>query len=186
MRVIAGAWRGRRLTSLPGEAIRPTTGRVREALFSILGPRVAGAEVADLCCGAGALGIEALSRGATRVAFVDLSPHALRTTEANLRHCGAAPRTWTLVCEDAVAWLTARGRRAGAAPLIVLADPPYAGDLAARLLGALRALPPASGLVVGVVEHGADEAPAPAAPTADAPRESRRVYGRTALTILEA
>ncbi len=183
MRVIAGAWRGRRLESLPGTEIRPTTGRVREALFSILGARIVGAAVADLCCGAGALGIEALSRGAARVDFVDLSARSLAVTEANLRRCGAAAAAYGRHRAEACAWLEARRDRGGGPPLIVLADPPYAGDLAERLLAALAGWPP-SGLVAAAVEHGADGAPAP--PGEGPWQVRRRVYGRSALTILEA
>ena len=65
MRVITGSWRGRKLKSPSGQDIRPTTDRVKEAMFSMLGPAVADSLVIDLCCGAGGLGIEALSRGAT-------------------------------------------------------------------------------------------------------------------------
>ena len=183
MRVIAGAWRGRRLASLPGDEIRPTTGRVREALFSILGARIVGAGVADLCCGAGALGIEALSRGAARVDFVDISARALAVTAENLGRCGAAPGTWARHRAEAGGWLAAWRERGGGPPLIVLADPPYAADLAARLLAELVRWP-ASALLAAVIEHGADGPPAP--PAAGPWQVRRKVYGRSALTILEA
>ena len=183
MRVMAGAWRGRRLAALPGTEIRPTTGRVREALFSILGARIVGAAVADLCCGAGALGIEALSRGAARVDFVDVSAHALAVTEKNLRLCGAAGAVYARHRMEACAWLETRRNRDNGTPLIILADPPYAGDLAERLLAALARWP-ASDLLSAVVEHGAGGAPAP--PEAGPWRVKRRVYGHSALTILEA
>lgn len=183
MRVIAGAWRGRRLAALPGTEIRPTMGRVREALFSLLGARIGGAAVADLCCGAGALGIEALSRGAARVDFVDVSAHALAVTEKNLRSCGAVATAYAQHRAEAYDWLEARRARESGAPLIVLADPPYATDLAERLLAALARWP-ASGLLAAVVEHGADGAPAPS--EAGPWRIRRRVYGHSALTILEA
>ena len=74
MRVIAGDYRGRRLQAPPGAATRPTSDRVREALFSVLGDRVHGAHVLDLFAGSGALGIEALSRGAAEATFVDDAP----------------------------------------------------------------------------------------------------------------
>jgi len=183
MRVMAGAWRGRRLAVLTGTEIRPTTGRVREALFSILGARIVGAAVADLCCGAGALGIEALSRGAARVDFVDVSAHALTMTEKNLRLCGAAATVYARHRAEACEWLEARRGRGSGVPLIVLADPPYAADLAERLLAALARWP-ASGLLAAVVEHGADGTPTP--PETGPWRIRRRVYGHSALTILEA
>ena len=94
MRVIAGQWKGRRLLSPVGSEVRPTTDRVKEALFNILGPRVSGAEVLDVCCGGGGLGIEALSRGARRAVFVDIAPQCLDLVRRNLKHCGAADAAW--------------------------------------------------------------------------------------------
>jgi 16S rRNA (guanine(966)-N(2))-methyltransferase RsmD len=86
MRVIAGTAKGRRLKSVPGDVTRPITDRVKEALFNILGEFVAGARVLDLFAGTGAVGIEALSRGAAEVVFIDKSPAALRTIRHNLQH----------------------------------------------------------------------------------------------------
>jgi len=77
MRVIAGMWKGRRLKSPSGDEVRPTTDRVKEALFNILGPDVRDCLFLDLCCGAGGLGIEALSRGAAGAVFIDLSRKSL-------------------------------------------------------------------------------------------------------------
>ncbi|MDP8978282.1 MAG: RsmD family RNA methyltransferase, partial [Actinomycetota bacterium] len=82
-RVIAGSAGGRRLQVPPGRATRPTGDRVREALFSVLGPRVPGAAVADLFAGSGGLGIEALSRGAARAVFVEADPRAAAVVRAN-------------------------------------------------------------------------------------------------------
>jgi 16S rRNA (guanine966-N2)-methyltransferase len=89
MRVIAGTWGGRRLQAPPGDATRPTSDRVREALFSVLARRVDGARVLDLFAGSGALGIEALSRGAASATFVDSAPAALKALRANLDALGA-------------------------------------------------------------------------------------------------
>src|ERR687889_1762341 len=89
MRVIAGTYGGRRLQAPPGTDTRPTSDRVREALFSILGERVEGARVLDLFAGSGALGIEALSRGAAEATFVDKAPAAIRAVRANLEAVGA-------------------------------------------------------------------------------------------------
>src|SRR3954471_20672383 len=88
MRIVAGRWGGRRLTSPRGAATRPTADRVREALFSILGPRVEGARVLDLFAGSGALGLEALSRGADEATFVDSAPAAIAAVRANLGALG--------------------------------------------------------------------------------------------------
>src|SRR3954454_19834846 len=88
MRVIAGEWRGRPLKAPPGAATRPTSDRVREALFSILGARIPGARVLDLFAGSGARGIEALSRGAGSATFVDAAAPAVAAIRANLGALG--------------------------------------------------------------------------------------------------
>ncbi len=184
MRVMGGQWRGRRLVAVPGRTARPTTGRVREALFSMLGSHVEAATVVDLCCGAGALGIEALSRGAARAVFVDVSSRALEATRANLEHCGAGPERWTLTRDDAVRWLE-RGAAAGRG-VLVLADPPYDSDLASRLVAALLRLAPGGPLLAAAIEHGASDGRVPAAPPAGCPWRLRcRRYGRAALTLVE-
>src|SRR5690349_20918096 len=102
MRVIAGRYGGRRLQAPPGDATRPTSDRVREALFSILGDRVEGARVLDLFAGSGALGLEALSRGAASATFVDSAPAAIRAVKANLAALGAEAE---VVRADALRWL---------------------------------------------------------------------------------
>jgi 16S rRNA (guanine(966)-N(2))-methyltransferase RsmD len=89
VRVIAGRWGGRRLQAPRGHSTRPTSDRVREAVFSVLGERVAGSRVLDLYAGSGALGIEALSRGAGAATFVDTAPGALSAIRANLEALGA-------------------------------------------------------------------------------------------------
>ncbi len=89
MRIVAGRWGGRRLTTPKGHAPRPTPDRVREALFSILGEFVQDARVLDLFAGSGALGIEALSRGAEEATFVDKAAPAIRAIGSNLETLGA-------------------------------------------------------------------------------------------------
>lgn len=180
MRITGGAWRGRRLDAVPGSQVRPSTDRLREALFCILGDEVAGADVADLCCGTGALGLEALSRGAGRVDFVDLAPACLNTVRENLRHCGADPGTWRLHRGDAVRWL---GRRLAAPgqPLLVLADPPYGGPVAGALFRLLQDAP-VDRILVAAIEHASDPDPAAAAPAGW--RRDVRSYGRSTLTLL--
>ena len=92
MRVVAGLYRGRRLQAPPGRSTRPTSDRVREALFSILGPAVEGARVLDLFAGSGALGIEALSRGAAEAVFVESDPRAAAAIRGNLKTLDASGR----------------------------------------------------------------------------------------------
>ena len=88
MRIIAGEFRSRRLESIPGDATRPTADRVREALFNILQTRIEGASFVDAYAGTGAVGIEALSRGAARVEFVEKAPVALKVLRGNLARLG--------------------------------------------------------------------------------------------------
>ncbi|MGI8946323.1 MAG: 16S rRNA (guanine(966)-N(2))-methyltransferase RsmD [Thermoleophilaceae bacterium] len=135
MRVIAGELRGRRLAAPSGPTVRPTADRVREALFSILGD-VSGLRVLDLFAGSGALGIEALSRGAAEAVFVDSSRRAVTAVEANL---SALARAGTVHRREALAFLA---EVAGAPRFeLVLIDPPY--DAANRLATPLaERLPP--------------------------------------------
>ena len=125
MRVVAGELGGRRLTAPRGSATRPTADRVREALFSILGD-VSGAHVLDLYAGSGALGIEALSRGAAAATFVDSDAAAIATVRRNLADLGLDASVHR---RDALAWLadTADERAFD----LVFVDPPY--DLAPRI-----------------------------------------------------
>jgi 16S rRNA (guanine966-N2)-methyltransferase len=180
MRVTGGRWRGRTLRPVRNDAVRPTTDMVRQALFNILGGLVDGAEVADLCCGAGTLGIEALSRGAARVTFVDVAPASLAATRANLHDCGAEPSLWLAVRGDAARWLARRLAAGDDPPLLVLADPPYGGDALRKIAAVLAAADPA-GVAAVVLEHAPDAAPGLELTAWDA---DTRVYGNTALTIL--
>lgn len=88
MRVISGKAKGHKLLSVPGDATRPITDRVKESLFNIIGPDVQGSVFLDLFAGTGSVGIEALSRGAARAYFIDLNQQAIKTIEANLRLTG--------------------------------------------------------------------------------------------------
>jgi 16S rRNA (guanine966-N2)-methyltransferase len=137
MRVIAGRYRGRRLQAPPGDATRPTSDRVREALFSVLGARVDGARVLDLYAGSGALGIEALSRGAAEATFVDSAPAAIRAVRANLEAIGAEAEVRRADARRFLGSASARGREYD----LVFLDPPY--RLTGRLGGELTAALPA-------------------------------------------
>jgi 16S rRNA (guanine966-N2)-methyltransferase len=136
IRVIGGVWKGRRLKVPTGTGTRPSAGRLREALFSSLGSLVPGSEVVDLFAGSGALGIEALSRGAVHATFVEIDPRAVRTLHANLQELRAESSTFRVQRGDARRWLTRQlqeGDRAGAEVLILL-DPPYDDRNAGELL----------------------------------------------------
>jgi len=161
--------------------VRPTADRVKEALFSILGSRVdlAGAAVLDLFAGSGALGIEALSRGAAAVTFVEQDHDARRALQANLERCGVADRARTIgqAVQAALARLAGQGGRFDG----VLMDPPYGRGLADRALGLLAAgaLVRPDGWVAA--EHHVDD------PLADAYGDLRlttaRRYGKTVVSL---
>ncbi len=126
MRVIAGEFRGRRLASARAKGLRPTADRVREALFSILGPDVDDARVLDLYAGTGALALEAVSRGAASAVCVERSASALAALERNVRDLGLADRV-TIERGDALAY--ARRLRGSDRFDVVFCDPPYADPL---------------------------------------------------------
>jgi len=138
VRVVAGTYRGRRLVAPPGDATRPTSDRVREALFSVLGASVEGARVLDLFAGSGALGIEALSRGAAATVFVDRAPEAIKAIRANLAALGIEADVRRSEARAAVRAALARGE----AYDLVFLDPPYrrAAELGRELSEALPAV----------------------------------------------
>ena len=134
--MIAGQWRGRRLQAPAGAATRPTSDRVREALFSILADRVVDARVLDLFAGSGALGIEALSRGAAEATFVDSAAPAIRAVKANLEAVAAEAEVRRVDARRFLADASAAARQYD----LVFLDPPY--RLAREMGGALTtALP---------------------------------------------
>lgn len=137
MRIVAGAWGGRRIAAPAGRDTRPTSDRVREALFSILGP-LDGLRVLDLFAGSGALALEALSRGAARAVLVERDPAALRAIRANVEALGAPAE---IRRRDARAAL-GQAREAGETYDLVFLDPPYrrAAALAAELADVLPAV----------------------------------------------
>ena len=130
MRIIAGALKGRVLAPVRGR-MRPTAAKVREAVFNILGAAVPGVRVLDLFAGTGALGIEALSRGAAAAVFVEDHPQSLKVLRRNLEDLDLLDRAtvWPLTVAAAVKKLAGRGERFGLAFL----DPPYGGGAAAAL-----------------------------------------------------
>ncbi|MFI5307350.1 MAG: 16S rRNA (guanine(966)-N(2))-methyltransferase RsmD [Polyangiales bacterium] len=167
MRIIGGVLRGRRLPARPAPSTRPTSDRVREGIASALEARgaFAGASVLDLFAGTGALGLEALSRGAASVVAVDDDRTALRSIADNARALGVAERLQALPLDlhGAAGSIAARMSKTGRAPFgLVFADPPYtlvqvAADLIADLNG-LSAFAP--GALV-VLEHATREPPSP-------------------------
>ncbi|HLH44556.1 MAG TPA: 16S rRNA (guanine(966)-N(2))-methyltransferase RsmD [Bryobacteraceae bacterium] len=143
MRVIGGEFRSRALKSLPGLTVRPTPDRLREALFNVLAPSISGSVFADVYAGTGAVGIEALSRGAARVIFVEQDRRAVKVIRANLRSLGLADRAQVL-----------QGRAIGVLGAIradtVFLDPPYRLEREyATAMNLLAGTPPA----LVIVQH---------------------------------
>ena len=128
MRVIAGKYRGRNLKSPPSLEVRPTSDRLRETLFNVIAPRIDEVRFLDLCAGSGAVGIEALSRGAANVVFVDRSRKMCALVEANLDLC-KVPEDETEVVQAEASDFLSRSIAAGGKPWdILFFDPPYAND----------------------------------------------------------
>ena len=135
MRIIAGRWRGRTLFAPPGDATRPTSDRTREALFSMLASRLGSFEelrVADIFAGTGALGLEALSRGAARCTFVERDRDAVAALKANIAKLGAGGTD--------VRAQAAEGFTGGPFDLVLL-DPPYGSGLGQKILPKLTLEP---------------------------------------------
>jgi 16S rRNA (guanine(966)-N(2))-methyltransferase RsmD len=181
MRIIAGSARGRRLKTLEGQAIRPTADRVKEALFSIVGSRfeLEGKEVLDLFAGSGALGIEALSRGAARVTFVEQSAPAVRVLQDNLEASRFLPQA-TIVrlrVDRALQRLHTQGVRFDG----VLLDPPYESKLVGETLRLIDRCDLVSDGGWVVAEHQVDERIEPEYGALQL-TQSRR-YGKTGLAL---
>lgn len=170
MRVIAGIYGGRRLVAPKGLIARPTQDRVREAWFSILGQEVQDARVLDLFAGSGALGLEALSRGAASAVFVEKARHSLEALEKNIETLGVKDVA-KVVKGDALKY--AEGLAEGGYD-IVFADPPYDLGAGSKLIALFRARPYARILCI---EHRATEVLA---------GDDLRRYGDTAITFCYA
>jgi len=166
IRIVAGELRGRRLAVGPG--VRPTTERAREALFSILSTRLPEARVLDAAAGSGALGFEALSRGAREVVFVEADRRVARVLSANLEALGVGRRA-AVVVRAVEAFLRVDAPRGFD---LVLFDPPWASPVTAVLGGLWESLAPGGTFVI---ERGSGEEPWPGAPVAP---DVRR-YGTT-------
>jgi 16S rRNA (guanine966-N2)-methyltransferase len=178
MRITGGQYRSRPLKAPKGSLTRPTSDRVREALFSILGSRAAAESVLDLYAGTGALGLEAVSRGAASAVFVERSKEALAALEANVQSLGVADRVRVLAQPVERA---ARGL-AGARFDLIFADPPYADVESGAAVRALEALivPLMSTGALLVLEHASRD---PSPDIAGLVESDARTYGDTSLTF---
>jgi len=183
MRIVGGKHRGRRLVAPPGDNVRPTSDRAREALFDILshgrlaadGIPFAGAAVLDAFAGTGALGLEALSRGASEVVFFERDPEALTILRRNVASLGESDRAEILACD------ATRPPRAGLRCAVAFLDPPYRSGLAAAALGAIAAAGWLAEDALAVIEVGAREE---FAPPAGFTHLDGRVYGAARLVFL--
>ena len=181
MRLVAGRFKGRVLAAPEGMTTRPTADRVRESLFNILAhgePELRGARVADVFAGSGALGLEALSRGAAHVVFFETDPGAQAVIAANLKRLGCE-REATLVRQDA-----ARPPKAPAPCQFLLLDPPYKSGLAGAALPALAAqgwIAPDARIVVEVAAAEGFSSPLPGYVIVD-----ERKYGAARLAFLRS
>ena len=180
MRIVGGSHSGRVLRAPAGAATRPTSEKVREALFNILAHQlgsIEGDQILDLFAGSGALGLEALSRGAAHATFIDAGKPALIAIRGNLRELALEGRA-TVVAGDAVALAA---RHVPAAPWrLVFVDPPYKSDLAIRAVAALPSerLAPDARIVI---EH--DRRNAPPEALGSLLRTDLRRYGDTLISI---
>ncbi len=171
MRIVAGRWRGRQINAPPDDAVRPTADRVREAWMSIVSPALPDARVIDLFAGSGALGLEALSRGARSVDFVENAPDALRALRENAELLGAGTEV-TIHRQDAIEFLATL---AAETYDVAFADPPYRHGLSEQV--ARHWLATGFARVLGV-EHASNE-------TMPDGGNTRR-YGTTAITFYRA
>ncbi|MEP6999649.1 MAG: 16S rRNA (guanine(966)-N(2))-methyltransferase RsmD [bacterium] len=171
MRIVAGQWRGRRLVAPHGDIARPTADRVREAWMSIVNPWLADARVLDLFAGSGALGIEALSRGAGSADFVETAPTSIKAIGENLVSVGAGDEA-RVHRADALKFIA--GLNAHAFD-IAFADPPYDRGLAAQVADLWLATPFAD--LIGIEHRAFEKLPAGG---------ERRKYGGTAITFYRA
>ena len=179
MRIVAGEWRGRKLVAPVGKSTRPTADRTRETLFSMLASRLGSFEdfrVADLYAGSGALGLEALSRGAAHATFVEIDREALKAIEANLSAFGAASRA-------AIRSMSADNLPKSHPFDLVLADPPYepgSGTAVAAAVAKSGWLPPGGWMAVETRKGDAVE------PPDSWEIDAERDVGRARLTILRS
>jgi 16S rRNA (guanine966-N2)-methyltransferase len=153
MRIVAGEYRGRRLKAPSWQGLRPTSDKLRETLFNILSPRIEGARLLDAYAGTGAVGLEALSRGASHVHFVERNRRALALIEENVRLCGVQGR-YTIESGDAAEWL----QRVSATFDLIFMDPPYDEPPAGGVLESAGRRLNTGGLLV--LEHASRREPA--------------------------
>lgn len=155
MRIIGGISKGRRLSSPKGSSIRPTSDRVKETIFNILGKEIEGKVVLDLFAGTGNLGIEALSRGALKTTFVEKAKEALRIIQKNLLQCGFTVRS-EIIPKDVNRTITLLANRGESFDFIFM-DPPYEKGWVEKIINKLRDYPIYHRDTILVIEHSRRE-----------------------------
>ena len=173
MRVITGTARGRKLRTLEGESVRPTTDKVKEAMFSIIQFDIEGSRVLDMFCGCGQLGIEALSRGAASAVFVDISRASIAVTEDNLTTTGFRSVSKTVLA-NSLEYLD----RTSEVFDIAFLDPPYKAGIMEDAIERVRLHMADGGIIV--CETGAEEV---LAEDIEGFTSKRYKYGKIALTV---
>lgn len=180
MRVIAGKFKGRRLLSPSGTSVRPTADAAKETVFNLLGDRVEGSRAVDVFAGAGALGIEALSRGALAVDFIERDGVALKYLAKNLERIGIAGEARVLR-GDAFAWMK-KLHAAGRIYDLAFVDPPYCKGMIGRFISGERVRPLLRSGAALIVRHHAKEEVLP--PGDRYELQSERRFGDTIVTVL--
>lgn len=180
MRIIGGAFKGRKLSSLKGDATRPTSDRVRESIFNILAPDIENTMVLDLFAGTGALGIEALSRGAASAVFIDTAVPAVKVIRKNATACNIEPRT------RIIRWDIAKNLNC-LRPLnppfdLVFMDPPYNQNLILPALQSLLTVNALRNYAKIIIEHSGNETIPQDISTLHL--TDQRIYGKTLVSFL--
>lgn len=178
MRVISGSARGKKLCTTQGRDIRPTLDRVKESVFNMIAFDLPGTSVLDLFCGSGALGVEALSRGAENAVFVDSSRESIAVSEKNLKMTRLDNRA-SLVLSDSITFLNSTSRKFD----IIFIDPPYESNLYEKALSAIsaRRILNANGLLI--IESDIKSTPAFDLGKFKIHREKK--YGRVKILIMK-
>lgn len=177
MRIITGTKRGKKLLTLEGEQVRPTTSMVKEALFNILQSGIEGRRFLDLFAGSGQIGLEALSRGAREAVLVDSSRDSVRVIHRNVEAAGFTEQARVVAADFASCLRRERGRFD-----VAFIDPPYQAGLLAEALELTARVMSPGGVIV--CEHGSKEEPPEQA--GEFIRQKTYRYGRTALTVYRA
>jgi len=180
LRVISGKLKGKKLSATKGLSLRPTSDRVKEAIFDILQDQVQGQKVLDLFAGTGALGIEAISRGAQKAIFIEKNPPSLKALRKNIEDCHLGQQVEILAREAREGIKILEGRRESFA--LVFLDPPYGKGLAEKTLASLSQSSIVAPEALIITEHATTEEIRPTPPLQVI---DERKYGRTKISIFQ-